>query len=88
MTAERKCAELDGGENIDVVTFSRLVNYIFRKKGGICESYIGKGARKIIMCGVLCDTGDELECYGKLSRGDIPMINKLADEIAQDLDGQ
>lgn len=80
VTAERKCAELDGGENIDVVTFSRLVNYIFRKKGGICESYIGKGARKIIMCGVLCDTGDELECYGKLSRGDIPMINKLAEE--------
>ena len=33
VTAERKCAELDGGENIDVVTFSRLVNYIFRKKG-------------------------------------------------------
>ena len=45
VTAERDCAELSGTADIDVVTFSRLCNFIFRKKGGLCENYIGKGAK-------------------------------------------
>lgn len=83
VAAERKCAELDGGENIDVVTFSRLINYIFRKRGGICESYIGKGARKIIMYGVLCDLSEELECFGKISPSDLATVAKLTSERSE-----
>lgn len=74
VAAERKCAELEGGENIDVVTFSRLVNYIFRKKGSICQSYIGAGAKKIIMYGVLRDIKAELDCFGKVSPSDLSTV--------------
>ena len=83
VAAERKCAELEGGENIDVVTFSRLINYIFRKRGGICESYIGKGARKIIMYGVICDLSEELECFGKISPSDLATVAKLTSERSE-----
>lgn len=83
VAAERKCAELEGGENIDVVTFSRLVNYIFRKKGGICQSYIGAGAKKIIMYGVLRDIKAELDCFGKISPSDLSTVEKLTGERSE-----
>lgn len=80
VSAERKCASLEGAENIDVVTFSRLTNYIFRRRGGICESYIGSGAKKIIMYNVLRQTAPLLSCYNKISGSDLSTVEKLTSE--------
>ena len=74
VSAERKCASLEGAANIDVVTFSRLTNYIFRRRGGICESYIGSGAKKIIMYNVLRQTAPLLSCYGRISPSDLSTV--------------
>ena len=39
--AESRVAELSGAGNMDVITFGRLCNYIFRAFGGLCADYIG-----------------------------------------------
>ena len=49
VAAESRAAELNGAQNIDVLTFGRLCNYIFRRYGGLCVDYIGAGAKKLIM---------------------------------------
>ena len=77
VTAERDCAELSGTADIDVVTFSRLCNFIFRKKGGLCENYIGKGAKKIIMYKTLRKLAPELSRYGAVSKNDSATVEKL-----------
>ena len=77
VTAERDCAELAGAADMDIVTFSRLCNFIFRKKGGLCENYIGKGAKKIIMYNTLRALSPELSRYGAVSKNDSAIVEKL-----------
>ena len=47
--AERAFSYAPNAGDIDVVTFRRLSNFVFRKYGGICENYISRGAKKVIM---------------------------------------
>ncbi|MBQ8447817.1 MAG: PD-(D/E)XK nuclease family protein [Clostridia bacterium] len=47
--AERMFSYAPNAGDIDVVTFNRLSNFVFRKYGGICENYISRGAKKVIM---------------------------------------
>ena len=47
--AERTFSYAPNAGDIDVVTFSRLSNFVFRRYGGICENYISRGAKKVIM---------------------------------------
>ena len=77
VTAERDCAALSGAGNIDVVTFSRLCNFIFRKKGGLCENYIGKSAKKIVMYSVLRELSPVLKRFGHVSKSDTVTVDKL-----------
>ena len=42
--AERAFSYAPNAGDIDVVTFSRLSNFVFRRYGGLCESYISRGA--------------------------------------------
>lgn len=77
VTAERDCAALSGAGNIDVVTFSRLCNFIFRKKGGLCENYVAKSAKKIVMYSVLRELAPVLRRFGNVSKTDTVMVDKL-----------
>lgn len=77
VVTERLASGLDGAGNIDVVTFRRLSNYIFRALGGICENYIGAGAKKVIMHGVLSDLAPRLDALGGISKTDLSMTEKL-----------
>ena len=47
--AERAFSYAPNAGDIDVVTFRRLANFVFRKYGGICENYISRGAKKVMM---------------------------------------
>lgn len=64
VAAESRAAELSGAENIDVITFSRLCNYIFRAYGGLCVDYIGRGAKKLIMRNAMQNLAPTLKEYG------------------------
>lgn len=77
VSAEHDCAGLPGTGNIDVVTFGRLCNFIFRKNGGICGNYIGAGAKKIIMYNVLRDLTPKLQRFGEIRKGDTSTVEKL-----------
>ncbi len=62
--AESRAASLENAGNIDVLTFSRLCNTLFRRYGGLCSHYIGKGAKKLIMRNVMQTLAPMLHEYG------------------------
>lgn len=75
VAAESRAAELSGAGNVDVITFGRLCNYVFRKYGGLCADYIGSGAKKLVMRNVLRALSPALKEYGEASG--FGMIEKL-----------
>lgn len=77
VAAERRASTLRGAGNIDVVTFRRLSNYVFRALGGICEKYVGAGAKKVIMYSVLDTLKPRLADYKNISKTDLNMTEKL-----------
>ena len=77
VSVERRASLFSGAASVDVVTFRRLCNYIFRARGGICESYISQGAKKVIMHSVLTSLLSKLEEYGGVSKSDLSMTEAL-----------
>ena len=67
VAAESRTAELNNAQNIDVLTFGRLCNYIFRQYGGLCVDYIGAGAKKLMMRNVMKTLSPALKEYGDVS---------------------
>ncbi len=67
--AESRAASLENAGNIDVLTFGRLCNTLFRKYGGLCVDYIGKGAKKLIMRNVMRAIAPMLKEYGASAEG-------------------
>ena len=65
VAAETRAAELENAQNIDVLTFGRLCNYVFRRWGGLCVDYIGAGAKKLMMRNVMKTLSPSLKEYGK-----------------------
>lgn len=72
----RFAAALNAGD-IDVVTFRRLCNFVFRKYGGICENYISRGAKKVMMHNTVRALSGFLVSYKDVSEGDISTTEKL-----------
>ena len=64
VAAESRAADVGNAGTIDVVTFRRLCNYIFRRYGGLCADYIGAGAKKLMMRNVLEALSPTLSEYG------------------------
>ena len=67
VSAESRAAELNNAQNIDVLTFGRLCNYIFRRYGGLCVDYIGAGAKKLMMRNVMKTLSPALKEYGEVN---------------------
>ncbi len=67
--AESRAAALHNAGNIDVLTFGRLCNTLFRTYGGLCVDYIGKGAKKLIMRNVMRAISPLLKEYGGAAEG-------------------
>ncbi len=51
--AESRASALSNAGNMDVLTFTRLCNTLFRRYGGLATHYIGTGAKRLIMRGVM-----------------------------------
>ena len=67
VAAESRTAELNNAQNIDVLTFGRLCNYIFRQYGGLCVDYISAGAKKLMMRNVMKVLSPALKEYGDVN---------------------
>ena len=68
--AERTFSYAPNAGDIDVVTFSRLSNFVFRRYGGICENYISRGAKKVIMHNTLAALSGFFSSKGEFFESD------------------
>ena len=85
VAAESRAAELPYAGNIDVVTFGRLCNYVFRRYGGLCADYITSGAKKLLMRNVLRGLAPMLKEYGAASGlGIAEKLTATRSELYQD----
>ena len=69
------CRELGG--HTDVLTFTRLCNLFFRRYGGICKTYIDKGAKRIVMGRTLESLSSSLSEYGSVPLSDTRTVETL-----------
>ncbi|MGN1094878.1 MAG: PD-(D/E)XK nuclease family protein [Eubacteriales bacterium] len=77
--AETRFAEAENAGEIDVVTFRRLCNFVFRKYGGICENYISRGAKKVMMYNTLTALSGMFSVLGGIPGNDISAAERFTD---------
>jgi ATP-dependent helicase/nuclease subunit B len=75
--AERMFSYAPNAGDIDVVTFSRLSNFVFRKYGGICENYISRGAKKVIMHNTLAALSGLFASKGEFFESDTAQVERF-----------
>ena len=69
--------------DLQVLSFGRLANEIFRRFGGLTHKYVGKGASHVLIYRVLCELGDSLEEYNDTSLKDRSVIKLLQSAITE-----
>ena len=77
VNAERSAAKRNLGADVDIITFTRLCDFVFRRYGGICKTYIDSGAKKIIMRRALTSLSPALSVYGGISDSDTNAVAEL-----------
>lgn len=75
--AERRFAASPNAGDIDVVTFRRLCDFVFRKYGGVCENYISRGAKTVMMYNTFRALSGLLESHSGDFSGDIAAAKRL-----------
>ncbi len=86
VNAERRMAQLCEEKNIpsislEVVSFRRLANRVFRSCGGLSYSYIGQGGKNVVMWRTLCETAPMLHYYSSISLSDISSLYAMTEQI-------
>ena len=68
---------------VEVLSFSRLANRIFREYGGLRTNYVTRSGKSLIMYCALCEVGNNLEEY-KLERGhERGCVNMFLDVVGE-----
>lgn len=70
---EKKIFSLAGpvkANRIDVVSFTRLANLVFRREGGIAGKVLSDGGRRMMMRMAIASCKDHLEVYGKAAESE------------------
>lgn len=67
----------EGILSLEVVSFSRLCNTVFRTVGGLCYNYLDKSGQAIIMWRVLSELSPSLSTYRTGESTDIGLISSL-----------
>lgn len=89
--AERSMTELCAERGIptvslEIVSFRRLANRVFRQYGGLSYRYIGEGGKAIVMWRTLSECAPLLRCYSGISVSDAGTITEMtaaADSFTQ-----
>ncbi len=66
---------------LDILSFKRLCNRVFREYGGLCYNYAGKGGRMLMMYRALCGVREELQVYKRLELRDSGTVEAMLDSI-------
>ena len=81
---ERKVASLLRGEEslrVEVLSFRRLCNRVFREYGGLCYHYLDEGGQALVLWQVLSALSPRLEEYGGTTLHDKAVIELLLAEL-------
>ena len=70
-------------ENIEVTSFKRLSNNIFRKFGGLCYNYIGSGAKQVVMWRALMSCIPSLRIYSDISLEDMSAVKLILSAVEE-----
>ena len=63
--------------NLEVVSFRRFCNTVFRTLGGLCYNYLDKGGQAVIMWRVLSELSGSLNTFKPGSSTDIGLVSSL-----------
>ncbi|MBQ8912120.1 MAG: hypothetical protein IJY89_06075 [Clostridia bacterium] len=73
LTAEQQiCALCDKEQmlNVEILSFKRLCNRVFREYGGLCYNYAGTGVQMLMTYRALCSVKDQLKGLGTIGLRD------------------
>ncbi|MBP3321585.1 MAG: PD-(D/E)XK nuclease family protein [Clostridia bacterium] len=80
LTAEQQiCALCDKEEmlRVEVLSFKRLCNRVFREYGGLCYNYAGIGGQTLIAYRALCGVKDRLRNFSSLKLSDYATVSAI-----------
>ncbi len=80
VVTERRIADVINERDslsVEVLSFRRLANRVFREYGGLCYNYLGKGADLLLMWKSLGATAPFLSLYGATDPTDIGSVGTL-----------
>ncbi len=80
---QRLCESGITGFSVEACGFDRLCNQIFRRFGGLCYHYIGKGAKKIVMWRALTELSDSLKEYRNVTLDDLSVLSLMQGTIEE-----
>lgn len=86
LEAESFVAGLTCSATVEVTSFRRIANSIFRRFGGLCYRYIGTGAKQLLMWRAIASVFPALKEYRSLSLEDmsvVRMIHATVEEMKQ-----
>lgn len=83
---ERLIADIAGDvptEGLEVLSFRRLANRVFREAGGLCYNYVNEGGKKIILWRAICSVNHSLVQYKDLSINDKKILELILSVITE-----
>lgn len=83
LEAERLVCELNCSRKMEVSSFRRLANSIFRRFGGLRYHYIQKGAKYVVMWRALASVAPSLLEYKNVSSDDLSMLRLLVATVEE-----
>ncbi len=87
VTAERSVLSLSGAptQNLEILNFSRLPNFVFRNEGGIALPSVDKAGKRLILASVLEELSPSLTFYrsASLKTDFMEMLQNLNEEFLQ-----
>ncbi len=90
VVTERRIADtIPAGDSlsVEVLSFRRLANRVFREMGGLCYNYLGKGADMLLMWRSLGACAPFLSHFGRTDPCDIGTVSALLDARKMTLRG-
>lgn len=84
LTAEQQiCALCDKEQmlNVEILSFKRLCNRVFREYGGLCYNYAGTGVQMLMTYRALCSVKGELLNFSSLQLRDMGTIGAIHQSI-------
>lgn len=83
LEAEKLVCEMNCSRKMEVSSFRRLANSIFRRFGGLRYHYIQKGAKYVVMWRALSSVAPGLKEYRNVSSDDLSMLRLLVATVEE-----